>query len=63
VFLTPLWPEIYVTDRERRHGLDAAIAEYSRLLEVYPSLGYEVSVLPKVGMAEQADFVLDALAD
>jgi predicted ATPase len=63
VFLTPPWPEIYVTDRERRHGLDAAIAEYSRLLEVYPSLGYEVSVLPKVGMAEQADFVLDALAD
>jgi predicted ATPase len=40
VFLTPPWPEIYVTDRERRHGLDAAIAEYSRLLEVYPSLGY-----------------------
>jgi predicted ATPase len=63
VFLTPPWPEIYVTDRERRHGLDAAIAEYSRLLEVYPSLGYEVSVLPKVGMAERAGFVLDALAD
>jgi len=64
VFLTPPWPEIYMTDRERRrHGLDAAIAEYSRLLEVYPSLGYEVSVLPKVGMAERADFVLDALAD
>lgn len=63
VFLTPPWPEIYVTDRERRHGLDAAIAEYSRLLEVYPSLGYEVSVLPKVGMAERAGFVLDALAE
>ena len=63
VFLTPPWPEIYVTDRERRHGLDAAIAEYSRLLEVYPSLGYEVSVLPKVGMAERAGFVLDAPAE
>jgi len=63
VFLTPPWPEIYVTDRERRHGLDAAIAEYSRLLEAYSSLGYEVSVLPKVGVAERADFVLDALAE
>jgi predicted ATPase len=63
VFLAPPWPEIYVTDRERRHGLDAAIAEYSRLLEVYPLLGYEVSVLPKVGVAERADFVVDALAE
>jgi len=49
-----------VTDRERRHGLDAAIADYSRLLKVYPSLGYEVFVLPKVGVAERVDFVLDA---
>jgi predicted ATPase len=61
VFLTPPWPEIYVTDPERRHGLDAAVAEYSRLLEAYASLGYEVFVLPKVGVAERADFVLVAL--
>jgi len=45
VFLTPPWPEIYVTDPERRHGLDTALAECSRLLEAYPSLGYEVSIL------------------
>jgi len=32
VFLTPPWPEIYVTDPERRHGLDMAVAEYERLL-------------------------------
>ena len=63
VFLTPPWPEIYVTDPERRHGLDAALAEYSRLLETYPSLGYEVSILPKVGVTERADLVLSALAD
>lgn len=62
VFLAPPWPEIYVTDAERRHGLDAALAEYSRLLQVYPSLGYDVSVLPKVGVAERADFVLGMLA-
>jgi predicted ATPase len=37
VFLAPPWPEIYVTDPERRHGFDAAVAEYRRLLEVYPS--------------------------
>ena len=63
VFLTPPWPEIYVTDRERRHGLDRALAEYCRLLEVYPSLGYEVSILPKIGVPERADFVLSTLAE
>ena len=35
-----------------------ALAEYSRLLETYPSLGYEVLILPKVGVSERADFIL-----
>src|SRR5690348_14895470 len=51
VFLVPPWPEIYVTDSERRHNLDAGIAEYQRLVDAYPALGYEVTVLPKVGVA------------
>jgi predicted ATPase len=62
VFLTPPWPEIYVTDNERRHSLDAGVAEYQRLLDAYPRLGYEVTILPKVGVAERAEFVLRALA-
>lgn len=61
VFLTPPWPKIYVTDAERRHDVEAAIAEYDRLLSVYPSLGYEVITLPKVGVSERADFVLHTL--
>jgi predicted ATPase len=60
-FLAPPWPEIYVTDPERRHSFDQAIAEYHRLLVVYPSLGYEVIVLPKVNVAARADFVLHSL--
>jgi len=62
VFLTPPWPEIYVADTERRHGLDAAIAEYQHLLEVYPSLGYAVTILPEIDVAARADFVLRSLA-
>ncbi|MGF6229916.1 putative ATPase [Inquilinus ginsengisoli] len=62
VFLTPPWPEIYGTDPERRHGLDAALAEYERLLEAYPALGYEVVVLPKASVTERAEFVLATLA-
>ena len=57
-FLTPPWPELYSTDDERRHDFDVALAEYARLLEVYPSLGYEVYILPKVGISERADYLL-----
>lgn len=61
VFFAPPWPEIYGTDPERRHSLDSAVAEYSRLLEAYPSLGYEVSILPKVSVTDRANFVLRTL--
>jgi predicted ATPase len=63
VFLAPPWTEIYVTDTERRHDLDAALPENWRLLEVYPSLDYEVSILPKIGVPERADFVLSRLEE
>ena len=63
VFLAPPWPEIYERDTERRHDFDAAVAEYTRLLDVYPLLGYEVTILPKVGVPERADFVFHTLAE
>jgi predicted ATPase len=63
VFFAPPWPEIYVTDRERRHSFDAALIEYQRLLQTYPSLGYEVFILPRIGVAERADFVLSVLEE
>ncbi|KAA5605663.1 AAA family ATPase [Roseospira marina] len=62
VFLTPPWPEIYVTEPERRHDLSAAVAEYDRLLRLYPTLGYEVVLVPKVSVAERAAFILSTLA-
>lgn len=61
VFLTPPWPEIYVTDTERRHGFYTAVAEYERLLAGLPRLGYEVIIVPKVSVSARADFVLAAL--
>lgn len=61
VFLTPPWPEIYVQDDERRHDMTAALREYERLQTTYPSLGYSVSLVPKVSVAERADFVVASL--
>jgi predicted ATPase len=61
VFLAPPWPEIYVTDTERRRGFEAGLAEYERLRRELPGLGYQVVILPKTTVAERADFVLGAL--
>jgi len=61
VFLTPPWPEIFVRDAERRHGLEDAIAEYERLERAYPRLGYRAVVLPKVPVEARADVVLAEL--
>jgi predicted ATPase len=62
VFLAPPWPEIYVSDEERRHGLAEAVAEHGRLVEVYRLLGYDVHILPKVSVAERANWILTSLA-
>ncbi|MGL3207874.1 AAA family ATPase [Bradyrhizobium sp. BR 1433] len=61
VFMTPPWPEIYVTDAERRHTFEIAAAEHRRLMETLPTLGYDVISLPKISPAERADFVLTTL--
>lgn len=61
VFLVPPWPEIYENDRDRRHGYDAAVEEYNRLLAVYARLGYVAVILPKTDVAARADFILSRL--
>ncbi|MDF0490403.1 AAA family ATPase [Sphingomonas sp. H39-1-10] len=61
VFLTPPWPEIYVSDLDRQHGLKDAIEEYDRLLIAFASLGYDIEALPRITFAERADIVVDAL--
>jgi len=62
VFFAPPWQEIYRIDEERRHSLEAAIAEYERLAEAYTALGYQIRILPKADVADRADFVLRGLA-
>jgi len=62
VFLAPPWPEIYVSDQGRRHGLAEAVVEYGRLVQVYPLLGYDIHILPKVSVAERANWILALLA-
>ena len=61
VFLTPPWPEIFVADPERRHGLAEAIVEYERLERAYSGLGYRLIILPRTNVEARADAVLSGL--
>lgn len=61
MFMAPPWPEIYVADADRKHGFDAAVAEYDRLTEAFPAFGYEVVLLPRMATEQRADFVLTSL--
>lgn len=63
VFLAPPWPELFKSDAERRHGFEAAEAEYARLRAAYPAMGYRVLELPKTSVAERADFLLARLTE
>lgn len=45
VLMAPPWPEIYVQDAERTHGLAVAMQEYDRLLRDYPRAGYRLEIL------------------
>ena len=61
VFMTPPWPEIYANDHDRHHGLQEAIEEYQRLLAAFSFLGYATQVLPKVGVAERVEMVIEGM--
>ena len=63
VFLTPPWPEIYITDEHRRHSLADAEVEYKRLLDAYPEAGYQTVVLERNSVEERADAILKKLAE
>ena len=57
VFIAPPWPEIFKKDKERQHSFDPKQEEYVRLTEAFEAFGYHLIYLPKVGVAERADFV------
>lgn len=58
VFLVPPWPEIFVTDAERKTSYEDAVAEYERLLVSFELFGYKTVIVPKEPVEKRADFVL-----
>ena len=62
VFLAPPWPDIYCTDADRQHDLQAATEEYLRIVAALDQLGYATCHLPRVDVRARVDFVLDRLS-
>lgn len=62
VFLAPPWPAIFRADDDRRHDMEAAVAEYERLIVAYGDLGYEIVILPKAPVGARADFIVERLS-
>jgi len=60
-YFTPPWPDIYVSDSERRHSLTDAIEEYQRLKVSYKKYGYQIVELPKLPIAERTDYLLSRI--
>ena len=58
LFLAPPWPEIYVNDEDRRHSLEQALRDFSRVERSYKDAGYDPIMLPWDTVTARASFVL-----
>ena len=62
VFILPPWPGIYTTDAERDHSFPWVEHVHNQLARWYRSCGYALCEVPRLPVAERAEFVLRALA-
>lgn len=61
VFMLPPWPEIYVSDSERKQSLDEAEQTFKALHETYVQLGYRPVVVPRAPVKARRDFVMSVI--
>lgn len=61
VFVLPAWPEIYVTDRDRRMSFRDAALFGDMVRDVYRGLGYTIVDVPCGSVSERVAFVVQAV--
>lgn len=62
VFILPPWKEIYTIDEERMETFEQALLVDRHLKECYRSFGYELHAVPKLSVAERANYILNVLS-
>lgn len=63
VFVLPAWPEIYVTDHDRRMSFQEAAMFGDLVRGVYRDLGYALVDVPRASIDDRAAFVLSAVTE
>ena len=61
IFYFPIWKEIYKQDNERYESYEEALEIHEFLRKTYKELGYNLIQMPKTGVGERVDFILDNL--
>lgn len=61
VFALPSWPEIYVTDEDRRMTFEAAAAFGEHVRQVYADLNYTIIDVPRDSVSARVEFILETL--
>jgi predicted ATPase len=59
VFVLPAWPEIYVTDSDRRMTFESAQVFGDRVRQVYLDLGYTIVEVPRDSVETRAIFIAE----
>jgi predicted ATPase len=61
VFILPPWQEIYKTDTERKQDFTEAQQTFECIKTAYIEAGYQLIEVPKLGVAQRMQFVLNYL--
>lgn len=61
VFILPPWPEIYITDGERKQTWDEAVNTFYWMMQTYSLFGYETIEVPKGNVEMRKKFILDEI--
>jgi len=61
VFIAPPWPEIFITDAERKQSFVEAQATHEIMIKTYSDLGYELITLPLDSNEQRVVFVLSVI--
>ena len=61
VFIMPPWEEIHISDNERFETFEESILVHESLVNCYTRFGYDVQIVPKMGVKERVAYILDYL--
>jgi predicted ATPase len=61
VLVVPPWPELFVSDHERRHDFSDSVAEYNAICNMLNELDYRQIEVPKSPFSDRVAFILGQL--